>query len=276
MNFQESVERNGWKTEQIDISYSAQRRQLITEPILFEDGENVTLQFQIGEVQSQMLVSDPNLLVLSYTRTMMAFVLFNKRPKHIAMIGLGGGSIPKWCYHELPATEITVVEINDMVISLRELFRIPEDNERFRIVCGDGADYVAETADSPDVLIVDGFDIYGQPPQLSSQEFYDDCYRALDPEGLLVVNLCSPDDQQMVDRIRRSFDDRVLISVQRDGGENKIVFAFKGERVWMEDNPAFEFLREVTVTSVPGFEPSSSRSHLRRERDSGVLSMTVR
>ena len=34
------------------------------------------LQFQIGEIQSEMLVSNPNLLVLSYTRTMMAFLPF--------------------------------------------------------------------------------------------------------------------------------------------------------------------------------------------------------
>src|SRR5260370_35455070 len=77
-------------------------------------------------VQSQMLASDPNFLVLSYTRTMMAFMLFNKEPKRIAMIGLGGGSMSKWCYHELPKTDIAVIEINQMVVSLRDKFYIPE------------------------------------------------------------------------------------------------------------------------------------------------------
>ena len=40
-----------------------------------------------------MLASDPDFLVLSYTRTMMAFLLFNSEPKRIAVLGLGGGSI---------------------------------------------------------------------------------------------------------------------------------------------------------------------------------------
>src|SRR5258708_20678769 len=106
---------------QVDIGYRERRGRIaVVRPRVYEDGDSVTLQFQIGEVQSQMLTSDPNFLVLSYTRTMMAFMLFNKEPKRIAMIGLGGGSMPKWCYHELPKTAITVIEINQIVISLRE------------------------------------------------------------------------------------------------------------------------------------------------------------
>ena len=56
------------------------------------------------------------------------------------MIGLGGGSMPKWCYQQLPETDITVIEISPIVISLREQFYIPTDDERFRVLCGDGAD----------------------------------------------------------------------------------------------------------------------------------------
>ena len=105
------------------------------------------MQFQIGEIQSEMLASDPNFLVLSYTRTMMAFILFNREPKHIAMIGLGGGSMPKWCYSQLPEADMTVIEINPKVIALRDQFYIPADDNRFRIICGDGADYVARISE---------------------------------------------------------------------------------------------------------------------------------
>lgn len=92
-------------------------------------------EFQIGEIQSEMRASDPNFLVLSYTRTMVTFTLFHQEPKRIAMIGLDGGSMPKWCYHQLLATDITVIEISAMVISLREHFYIPADDERLRVIC---------------------------------------------------------------------------------------------------------------------------------------------
>src|SRR5260370_28494877 len=127
-----------------------QRRFAEVRPHVYQDGDSVTMQFQIGEIQSEMLVSDPNFLVLSYTRTMMAFLLFHQDPERIAMIGLGGGSMPKWCYQQLARTDITVIEISPMVISLREQFYIPTDDERFRVICGDGADYVAATKDSPE------------------------------------------------------------------------------------------------------------------------------
>jgi spermidine synthase len=51
-----------------------QRRVAEVRPHVYQDGDSVTMQFQIGEIQSEMLVSDPNFLVLSYTRTMMAFL----------------------------------------------------------------------------------------------------------------------------------------------------------------------------------------------------------
>ncbi len=140
-------------TERARITYRAQRRKFSeVDPLVYEDGDRVILQFQIGEIQSEMLASDPDCLVLSYTRTMMAFILFNSEPKRIAVIGLGGGSMPKWCYRQLPDAHITVIEINPKVVALRDQFYIPVDDDRFRVICGDGADYIADTSSSLAVL----------------------------------------------------------------------------------------------------------------------------
>jgi spermidine synthase len=218
-------------------------------PRTYQDGDSVSLQFHTGEIQSEMRASDPNLLVLSYTRTMAAFTLFHPEPRRIAIVGLGGGSIAKWCYHQLSAIDITVIEISAMVIALREHFYIPADDERFRVICGDGADYVARTEDSPEVLLVDGFDIHGQPPQLCSQEFYRNCYRTLASDGVLVVNLCDNEYQQPVERIRRIFGDRLLVAIP-EGGENRVVFAMKGKRLPVEDQPARELGKKLRADSV--------------------------
>ena len=213
----------------------------------------MTLQFQRGEIQSRMLTSDPNALVISHTQAMAAFRIFHPMPRYIAMIGLGGGSLAKWCYQQLPETDITVIEINAQVIALREQFYIPRDDARFRVICGDGAEYVASISDLPEallpeVLLVDGFDQDGQSPQLYSWAFYRNCHRALTADGLLVVNLCGPDEQRALKRIRRYFDDRVLILVPEDG-ENKIVFAWKGEGIQMDDAAIKTFLAESVAVS---------------------------
>ncbi len=97
---------------------------------------------------------------------------------------------------------------------------------------------------------MDGFDIHGQPPQLCSQGFYDDCHRALASDGLLVVNLCGLENGRSIERIRRSFDDRVLVAIPEDD-ENKVVFAIKGERLWMKDGPSGELVKRLRLRHTP-------------------------
>lgn len=199
-------------------------------PVVSEEAGVLTLHFQSDYVQSQMRLDDPDCLTLSYSRSMMAFELFKPVPRTIAMIGLGGGSMAKWCYRHHPNSQLTVVEINPHVIALRDRFQIPQDDDRFRIVCEDGTKFLARTSWKVDVLLVDGFGIDRVPPELSSQRFYDDCYQALTGSGLMVVNLCGEDNRELLTRIRESFSGKVLLSTDNDG--NTVVFACKGELLW--------------------------------------------
>src|SRR5262245_31692994 len=49
------------------------------------------LHFDLDAVQSAMDLQRPDRLCLSYTRKMMAFLLFNRAPRRILLLGLGGG-----------------------------------------------------------------------------------------------------------------------------------------------------------------------------------------
>lgn len=197
-------------------------------PYIYETLNSKALHFSISEIQSRMQSLRPYALDLDYTRTMMAVLLFNSQPETLAMIGLGGGSLAKFCYRYLPSTRIKVVEINPHVIALRDEFKVPPDDERFKVRRGDGADFVRFAPYPVDVLMVDGFDSDGQPPALCSQRFYDDCYEALQPGGMLVVNLHAGHRHHaaFVARIRRSFDEQVLLV---GDSSNSIVFACKGQ-----------------------------------------------
>ena len=89
------------------------------------------MQFTCAATQSVMSLDDPDALVTAYARKMMAFLLFNSNPKHILMIGLGGGSLAKFCYRHLPNARLTVVEINADVIALRE--SVPHSSRRSKV-----------------------------------------------------------------------------------------------------------------------------------------------
>jgi len=161
---------------------------------------------------------------------MMGFLLFHPSPGTIEIIGLGGGSLAKYCHRYIPEASIVAIEIDPDVIAVREQFFMPPESERFEIVCDDGAEFVARDPGRCDILLVDGFDKDGQPAQLCSSEFYRDCRSRLNPGGILVVNLC--DDHwkhgAILSRIRGCFG--ATIDLPSRIGMNRIIFAFRDGR----------------------------------------------
>lgn len=195
-------------------------------PYVLSTATDKSLHFSFAAIQSRMDLKQPELLTLDYTRTMMGFLLFQPQPRAIAMIGLGGGSMARFILKHLPESSLKVVEINPAVLELREEFLIPGDGERFRVRLGDGADFVRSPPRLFDVLLVDGFDVGGQPPELASAEFYADCAAALRPDGVLAVNL-SPGYigfERQVEDLGAAFDGHLLLIPDRDCS-NTIAFA---------------------------------------------------
>jgi spermidine synthase len=192
------------------------------------EGGRRTLEFAPGDIQSDMLLSDPTRLTLAYCRAIMCFALFVPRPRHIVMVGLGGGSLAKFCHRHFPAAQITVIELRADVIALREQFAIPADDARFRVLHADATEALAQLAGSADVLVVDGFDRKGLPAALGSARFYADCRRALAEGGVLVANIFSYDPQYpgMLARLGLMFDGRVC-AFAGIAGNNRILFAVK-------------------------------------------------
>lgn len=197
----------------------------IGSPHIRETQGILRLQFNGSDVQSEMDKKAPHALMLRYTRTMVRALPSKELVRNIGIIGLGGGSIPKYCHHHFPDANIEVAEINQDVIALRDRFFVPADSERFQVHCEDGADFVERHDGHFDVLFVDGFDQRGQPPQLSDLKFYRDCYHSLAPQGLLIVNICG--DQQIIQRIRHSHFDEVAVMDSEEQCLNTIVVAVR-------------------------------------------------
>jgi len=82
-------------------------------PFLHEHRGELSLHFEPQAIQSRMLRDAPDELVLGYTKAMMAFLLFHPAPARIAMIGLGGGSMAKYCLRYLPSVDFTAIEIKE-------------------------------------------------------------------------------------------------------------------------------------------------------------------
>ena len=197
-------------------------------PFVVDSAGERYLFFTYAYVQSRMRLNDPYALVSTYARKMMAFLLFLPEPRDVLMIGLGGGSLAKFCYRHLPQTHITVVEINADVISLREDFAIPPDDERFEIIHDDGGAYLERVAPKRDVILIDAFDELGVAPSLTSPDFYRQVSQSLTPDGVLVVNLSGKKTRYPlhVRGLCEAFDGSVILVPVRES-DNILLFAFK-------------------------------------------------
>lgn len=190
-----------------------------------------TLHFTPDCVQSSMRLDDPWALDLAYTRTMMGFLLFVPRPRRISLIGLGGGSLLKFCHRHLPQARLQVAELNPKVLALREHFMVPPEDDRLSLHLDDGAHFVRQAHAACEVLLLDGFDPSGMPEALCSQRFFDDAMLALDDGGLMVINLHAADPRMalIMGRLARSFEgEQALLAVIDAGGGNRVVFAWRG------------------------------------------------
>jgi spermidine synthase len=233
-------------------------------PFILDCGALRFLHFDLDKVQSLMRCDDPDALCLRYTRKMMAFLLFNPRPRRILILGLGGGSLAKFCYRHLPSATITAVEIDPHVMALREEFRVPADDERFRVLQGDGIQYVALHGPRQGVILVDTYDCHGAAPGLASAQFYLNARRRLTLGGVLVTNIhgdaCERADQFA--RIRGVFGKRVIALPVREDG-NLIVLAFRTDnavRNWARRDRLAHALEERFGLNFPRYVRKMTRS----------------
>jgi spermidine synthase len=193
-----------------------------------EDGVR-SLHLGGDAIQSSIRLDRPDELALDYTRAMMAFLLFQPLPCEVLMIGLGGGSMARYIHQRMPGTRTTVVEINARVLAAaRSMFHFPADDARLSVAIACGADYLADHAESADVLLVDGFDDGRQPAALCTQAFYDAAYAALRTGGVMAVNFMAEEKKldAYLQRIEQSFDGHVARLAAADR-VNIIAFAFK-------------------------------------------------
>ena len=204
-------------------------RDALPEVGISEENGIRSLHLGSSTIQSSMSLDKPAELVLSYSRAMMAWLLFADPPAHITQIGLGGGSFARWIDAHLPDTRQTAVDINPQVIAVaRSLFELPFEGQNFEIVEADGAQYVKTLLGGTDILLVDGFDGEQIIDSLVTAEFFQDCRRALSSDGIFVTNWWSGDRRfpHFVQTLSNCFDGRVL-HIPAESHGNIAVAAFK-------------------------------------------------
>lgn len=238
------------------------------------------LHFGSSWVQGAMRVRRPNDLELAYTREMMSGLLMREGygespdwPRTLLLIGLGAGSLTKFCYWKLPQAKLTVVEIDAGVCAAaRHYFKLPADDHRLRIEIGDGVDFVARAGEHYDYILVDGYDEDAKVGMLDSLPFYQACWTRLSERGILAANLFGRSRQYApaLARLATAFDERALAFPSCDSG-NVVAFAARGDTIEVpiaELRQRCDVLRTATGLDL---RPTVSRLEQANTLPGGVL-----
>jgi len=184
-------------------------------------------------IQGSMHTGQPTALVHEYIQRMMAWLLFvdadSVRERQALQLGLGAGSLTKFCFKEL-RMRTAVVEINEMVVhACRGWFKLPADSARLQVIVGDAAAEIKRTSwfGQVDALQVDLYDDDAAAPVLDSAEFYADCRRTLTADGCMAVNLFgrTASFQRSVDNIANAFGRDALWAFKATREGNTVVLA---------------------------------------------------
>lgn len=117
--------------------------------------------------------------------------------KNILVIGGGDGGTVREIVKYDSVEKVTMVEIDEAVVRASKL-HLPTiasafDHKKLNLIIGDGIDFVKNAKEGTyDLVIVDGSDPVGPAEGLFTQEFYNNCQKALKPNGIVVTQSESP------------------------------------------------------------------------------------
>ncbi|MDK2919101.1 MAG: spermidine synthase [Candidatus Petromonas sp.] len=110
--------------------------------------------------------------------------------KNVLVIGGGDGGTVRELMKYPSIEHVDMVEIDRMVVEAsRKYFPAIScelDNEKVTVLYEDGIKFVRDKEDVYDLILIDSTDPIGPGEGLFTTEFYNDCYRALKENGILV------------------------------------------------------------------------------------------
>jgi spermidine synthase len=172
--------------------------------IVIDDGVYRTLKFASesnSATQSKVYLKDKNKLLFNYTIcSTLGFVLFREPTKEInnvLMIGLGGGSLPRFIKKYFPQANIDNVEIDPLIADIAKKYFFVEEKNGFNVYVEDGRKYIERINKRYDVIILDAFGSDNEIPlQLTSQEFLIHVKSRLSLQGIVITNFINHDQRK--------------------------------------------------------------------------------
>ncbi len=174
-----------------------------------------------GALQSVGKPGDPDYLALPYLKTAFVSLAFVEKPARILVVGLGGGSIPRFLHQHYPTWQIDAVELDPEVVAVARQYFGFADDKTMKAHVGDGRKFIENVKQPYDIIFLDAFGADSIPYALATREFLLAVRKALTPNGIVVGNIWSRFSNPLYDSMLRTyqdvFDELYLYTVRASG-----------------------------------------------------------
>ncbi|MCA1247810.1 spermidine synthase [Massilia sp. MS-15] len=224
-------------------------------PVTLSEQDGVRyLHFGTEWVQGAMRIRKPDWPELEYAQQMMSWMLFIDAPRAIAQLGLGAGTLTKFCYRQFPQAQVTAVELNEAVIGIcASMFKLPPEDARLRVLQMDALDFVCDPANhgAYDVLQCDLYDATARGPVLDTPEFYRACNDCLAENGIMTVNLFGdhPSFAKNLKAMKFAFAHVICLPEVHEG--NVVALCFRDRPQLDKDSLQARAAQIVAATKLP-------------------------
>lgn len=196
---------------------------------VYDRGDERYLVFDQPYEQSGVFKSDPARLLHEYTQIMMLVLLYQPRPRHVLLLGLGGGALVH-CLHAYDAQiQIHAVELRAKVAKTAyRYFQLPDD-PHVQVTIMDAGDYLLEApAGSTQIIFSDLYLASTLDFRQLDETFIGRCHRTLDDEGWLVLNyFCQ--DRHLAEKLQTLYAIFPVVKTCTASSGNLVVLAGKRE-----------------------------------------------
>ncbi|MDR3204390.1 MAG: fused MFS/spermidine synthase [Deltaproteobacteria bacterium] len=173
-----------------------------------DNGDFRTMYFgsEARESETSVLLSNLEAPVFEYPGLMFLSLALGPLNSSVLMLGLGGGFIPMLFKKYLPKHQLTVVEVDPMVVEVAERFFGFSPGQNVELVVEDGYKFIADCRPGAyDQIWLDAFGGYYIPKHLATVEFLELICLKLPPKGLLAQNLHQTAHSQYEKQLRRTY-----------------------------------------------------------------------
>jgi spermidine synthase len=151
--------------------------------------------------------------------------------KNMLLLGLGAGSVPSIIYDELKMNiAITAIENDVVVIDIGKKYFNTSQFEKLNIVCADAYEYLQNSNEMFDVIVIDIYEDIKVPEKFETKDFLQMVHDHLNAGGMMIFNKVAA-TQKLYWQYRaiKEMTCEIFISVEsiRVLGFNRVIVAIK-------------------------------------------------